>query len=68
VADFGDQAGLPGWFRKILFGWLGLFCVTPRLALRDQLPAIARVCGCKFRFRNIYRGYVALAELSAPAA
>lgn len=68
VADFGDQSGLPGWFRQLLFGWLRLFSVTPRLSLRDQLPAIAGNSGCKFRFRNLYRGYVALAELSAPAA
>lgn len=68
VADFGDQAGLPNWFRRLLFGWLRHFSVTPRLALRDQLPAIARASGCAFRFRNLYRGYVALAELSAPTA
>lgn len=67
VADFGDQAGLPGWFRHLLFGWLRLFSVTPRLSLRDQLPAIAGAAGCGFRFRNLYRGYVAMAELSAPA-
>jgi S-adenosylmethionine-diacylgycerolhomoserine-N-methlytransferase len=68
VADFGDQSGLPTWFRRLLFGWLRLFSVTPRLSLRDQLPAIAGSSGCEFRFRNLYRGYVALAELSAPAA
>ncbi len=67
VADFGDQAGMPGWFRGLLFGWLRLFSVTPRLTLRDQLPAIAGATGCAFRFRNLYRGYVAMAELSAPA-
>ena len=67
IADFGDQAGLPGWFKHVLFGWLQMFSVTPRLALRDQLPMIASACGCVSRFRNLYRGYVALAELSAPA-
>jgi S-adenosylmethionine-diacylgycerolhomoserine-N-methlytransferase len=68
VADFGDQHGLPNWFRHLLFGWLGLFSVTPRLTLCDRLPAIAAGAGCAFRFRNLYRGYVALAELSAPRA
>lgn len=68
VADFGDQSGLPSWFRRLLFGWLRLFSVTPRLSLRDQLPAIAGSSGYEFRFRNLYRGYVALAELSAPAS
>lgn len=67
VADFGDQAGLPGWFRDLLFGWLRVFSVTPRLTLRDRLPVIASASGCKYRFRNLYRGYVALAELRAPA-
>lgn len=68
VADFGDQAGLPCWFRDLLFGWLRIFSVTPRLTLRDRLPVIAGALGCGYRFRNIYRGYVALAELWAPAA
>ena len=68
VVDFGDQSGLPAWFRHLLFGWLRLFSVTPRLALRDQLPAIAGNSGCALCFRNLYRGYVAMAELSAPAA
>jgi S-adenosylmethionine-diacylgycerolhomoserine-N-methlytransferase len=68
VADFGDQAGLPDWFRHLLFGWLKLFSVTPRLTLRDRLPVIAGHNGCAFRFRNLYRGYVALAELSATDA
>jgi len=67
VADFGDQSGLPRWFRQMLFGWLRLFSVTPRLTLRDQLPAIADASGCTFRFRDLYRGYVAMAELSAPS-
>ena len=68
VADFGDQSDLPDWFRQMLFGWLRLFSVTPRLSLCDRLPAIAQNSGCEFRFRKLYRGYVALAELSAPAA
>ena len=68
VADFGDQSGLPDWFRRLLFYWLALFSVTPRLSLRDRVPAIAGRSGCDFRFRHIYRGYVALAELCAPAA
>ena len=68
VADFGDQSGLPNWFRRLLFRWLRHFSVTPRLTLRDRLPTIAENTGCRFRFRNLYRGYVTLAELSAPVA
>ncbi len=66
VADFGDQSGLPGWFRRLLFGWLRIFSVTPRLELRDRLPAMAQILGCEFRFRSLYRGYVALAEMWVP--
>jgi S-adenosylmethionine-diacylgycerolhomoserine-N-methlytransferase len=67
VADFGDQSGLPTWFRNLLFGWLGCFSVTPRLELRDQVTFIARTRGWAFRFKRLYRGYVVLAELHAPA-
>lgn len=31
--DFGQQAGLPGWWRTMLFAWLKKFHVTPRDAL-----------------------------------
>lgn len=29
VVDFGQQEGLPGWFRTLLKGWLKKFHVTP---------------------------------------
>ena len=37
VVDFWDQAGLPGWFRKLLKGWLDLFHVHYRPELIDHL-------------------------------
>lgn len=65
IADFGDQTELPGWFRKGLFAWLDLFSVTPRLDLQDKADSIARTFGYDCRFRTLYRGYAALAELRA---
>lgn len=66
IADFGDQADMPGLFRRILFAWLELFSVTPRLNLRERGARIAKALGRDFRFRRIYRGYAILAELRAP--
>jgi S-adenosylmethionine-diacylgycerolhomoserine-N-methlytransferase len=65
VADFGDQHGLPGWFRKGLFAGLEMFSVTPRLDLAERADGIARALGHDCRFRHLYRGYAALAELRA---
>jgi S-adenosylmethionine-diacylgycerolhomoserine-N-methlytransferase len=63
VVDFGDQAGLPSWFRDGLFAWLDRFFVTPRLDICEQLngisPSVARSCRC----RKLYKGYAVLAEL-----
>jgi S-adenosylmethionine-diacylgycerolhomoserine-N-methlytransferase len=65
VADFGDQHGLPRWFRKGLFAWLEMFSVSPRLDLAERANGIARTLGHDCRFRSLYRGYAALAELYA---
>ena len=65
VADFGDQDGMPDWFRKTLFAWLDMFSVTPRLDLQEKADAVARVYGHDCHFRSLYRGYAALAELRA---
>jgi S-adenosylmethionine-diacylgycerolhomoserine-N-methlytransferase len=61
VVDFGDQAGLPSWFRNGLFAWLDRFSVTPRLDICEQLNDItlARSYHC----RKLYGGYAVLAEL-----
>jgi len=61
VVDFGDQAGLPSWFRDGLFAWLDRFLVTPRLDICEQLNSI--VPGRSCRCRKLYRGYAVLAEL-----
>lgn len=57
VVDFGDQHGLPLWFRKLLFAWLDRFHVTPRETLEDVLRQIAGEMGLEYRFAPLFRGY-----------
>ncbi|MBA1139015.1 class I SAM-dependent methyltransferase [Mesorhizobium neociceri] len=61
VVDFGQQEGLPRWFRAVLRGWLKKFHVTPRESLREVLESESRRTGATFRFRTLYRGYAWLA-------
>jgi S-adenosylmethionine-diacylgycerolhomoserine-N-methlytransferase len=61
VVDFGQQEGLPRWFRTMLRGWLRKFHVTPRQSLRDVLESESERTGATFRFRTLYRGYAWLA-------
>ncbi|RAZ88142.1 SAM-dependent methyltransferase [Mesorhizobium hawassense] len=63
VVDFGQQEGLPRWFRSLLRGWLRKFHVTPRAALRDVLESESQRAGATFRFRTLYRGYAWLAVI-----
>jgi S-adenosylmethionine-diacylgycerolhomoserine-N-methlytransferase len=63
IVDFGQQEGLPGWFRALLRGWLRKFHVAPREALRDVLDSESRKIGASFRFRTLYRGYAWLAVI-----
>ncbi|RWE39890.1 MAG: class I SAM-dependent methyltransferase [Mesorhizobium sp.] len=65
IVDFGQQEGLPRWFRALLRGWLKKFHVTPRGSLRDVLESQAERTGATFRFRTLYRGYAWLAVIKA---
>lgn len=53
IADFGDQLGMPEWFRSALYNWLAKFHVTPREDLPNFLAE--RFDGASFR--RLYRGY-----------
>jgi S-adenosylmethionine-diacylgycerolhomoserine-N-methlytransferase len=66
VVDFGDFDELGPW-RKGINAWLELFSVSPRKTLRESCGRIAAEFGGSCRFRQLYRGYVAIAELNAPA-
>ncbi|WP_299480172.1 class I SAM-dependent methyltransferase [uncultured Roseibium sp.] len=63
VVDFGQQAGLPGWFAKLLFSWLKSFHVTPRADLQSELRQLADKTEAELDFRHLYRGYADYAEL-----
>jgi len=66
IADFGDQRGLPLWFRKILRDWLSIFHVTPRDDFEPVLQALAKARGLNCEFISLYRGYSFLAALRRP--
>ncbi|MDR3497826.1 MAG: class I SAM-dependent methyltransferase [Parvibaculum sp.] len=63
IVDFGQQERLPGWFRTLLFKWLGMFHVSPRADLRETLAKIAQVHGADLDIRALYRGYAWIAVL-----
>lgn len=68
IVDFGDQARLPGWFKRVLRRWLAHFSVTPRDGLADELQRIAAMPGVSVRCDQLYRGYAVYAVISkAPA-
>lgn len=66
VVDFGQQEGLPRWFRTLLRGWLRKFHVAPRSTLREVLESESRRTGASFRFRTLYRGYAWLGVIGLP--
>lgn len=57
VVDFGDQAGLPRWFRSGLRAWLARFHVQPRADLAVVLGRIAADLGGTARVQSLYRDY-----------
>lgn len=57
IVDFGDQAGLPGWFKRGLRAWLAQFSVTPRDELDDELARIAAMPVYSIHRADLYRGY-----------
>ncbi|MCW0232745.1 MAG: class I SAM-dependent methyltransferase [Ferrovibrio sp.] len=57
VVDFGQQEGLPGWFKRFLQSWLDRFHVTPRADLRQALEARLERVGGRLKFETVGRGY-----------
>ena len=68
IVDFGDQAGLPRWFKRALRAWLAQFSVTPRDALGVELERIARTPGYSVAYRQLYRGYSDYAVVTRAAS
>jgi S-adenosylmethionine-diacylgycerolhomoserine-N-methlytransferase len=63
LVDFGDQAGMPTWFRMLLFRWLGWFHVSARTDLKPELEQLAARAGLELRICDLYRGYACFARL-----
>ena len=63
LVDFGDQAGMPAWFRVLLFRWLGCFHVSARTDLKPELAQLAERADLELRVCDLYRGYACFAEL-----
>ena len=66
VVDFGDQAGLPAGFGRLLEAWLARFHVTPRETLGTELAALGQDFGLLVRTRRLYRGYAISARVARP--
>ncbi|NRP70458.1 Trans-aconitate 2-methyltransferase [Ensifer psoraleae] len=66
IADFGQQEGWPGGFRRLLQAWLRRFHVTPREALFDVLHDKADRNGAVLELKSIGRGYAWLAVYRRP--
>lgn len=57
IVDFGQQEGLPRWFRALLRVWLARFHVTPRAALFEAAHGSAAPIGAEVHARSLFRGY-----------
>jgi len=64
IVDFGDQSGLPRWFRGLLHAWLARFHVVPRADLHQRMQALAQEQGLDLRFRPLYLDYAQYGVLS----
>ncbi|WP_432287893.1 class I SAM-dependent methyltransferase [Aminobacter sp. BA135] len=66
IVDFGQQEGLPNWFRNLLRGWLARFHVSPRETMAVEIAAQASAAGKSCRFSALYRGYAWLFVVGGP--
>ena len=67
IVDFGQQDGMPAWFKDGLFAWLRKFSVEPRAELEGALRPLASEAGAGLRFERLYRGYSDYAVLTRPS-
>ncbi len=57
VVDFGEQEGLPAWFRALLARWLSLFHVRFRPEIKAHAEALAAAGRGRASFQSRFRGY-----------
>lgn len=63
IVDFGDCAGMPEALRRLLYGWLARFHVSPRLDLPEIVNRLALVHGLRAEMIRGPLGYYQLARL-----
>ncbi len=68
VVDFGEQTGLPGWFRTALRAWLAKFHVAPRGDLEPVMKDVADSHGGQLAFTSLYRDYARYGRMTMSAA
>jgi S-adenosylmethionine-diacylgycerolhomoserine-N-methlytransferase len=66
IVDFGDQSGLPPWFRSALNRWLSWFHVIPRGDLRLTVNDVATALNMRGRTIKLFRGYAVHAVIERP--
>jgi len=66
VVDFGDFAGLPAWFGRLLTGWLALFEVRPKPLLGTMLADLAGDGAGEIERKDHCGGYAVLFWLRKP--
>ena len=57
IVDFGQQDALPALWKRVLFGWLERFHVSPRQELGLAIERLAQQVGGFPHSRTLYRGY-----------
>ena len=62
VVDFSDQAGMPGWFRRLLLQWLDWFHVHPEPRILEYLQQMAAREGDNLEMRHLAGRYAMLAH------
>jgi S-adenosylmethionine-diacylgycerolhomoserine-N-methlytransferase len=64
IVDFGDCAGLPGFLRSLLYGWLARFHVSPRQDLPEVAERLAHAHGLRLDVERGPFGYYQLLRLT----
>ena len=63
VVDFGDMAGLPGWFRRAMTAWLAKFHVRHRPEVEATLRRLAIEKRARFETVEIFGRYAMVLKL-----
>ncbi|MCJ2186050.1 class I SAM-dependent methyltransferase [Novosphingobium beihaiensis] len=64
VVDFGDCKGLPGFLRRLLYGWLARFHVAPRQDLPEVAERLAHAHGLQLEVVRGPFGYYQMVRLT----